>query len=288
MTDAHQYEYDLALSFAGEDREVVARIADCLKGRGVKVFFDDFEKATLWGKDLQEHLTNVYMRWARYAVVFVSSGYREKIWPKLELKAVLARAMNERGEYVLPVRLDKTELDGLLPTICYLDMRRDTPAEICARVCEKLGVGIRSRKADDVPSPWSPFERGTVRFDYSNYNGRYRIGQGIYEFETAWSKASDVSIYCYNDPPSVRGVALAPAGATVADISDAGALDYTSRVRNPRVGQVVVLENAHGFFAALRLAEIKDSSRHDDRDELAFDYWILRDGGRDFSALRPV
>jgi hypothetical protein len=285
MSEAGDHEYDVALSFAGENREVVATIADCLKGRGVKVFFDELEQARLWGKDLQEHLSNVYMRWAQYAVVFVSHDYRDKIWPRQELRAVLARAITERGEYVLPVKIDDTELPGLLPTVGYLDLRQVTPAEVCALLCEKLAVGGRSGKADKVPSPWSRLEQDSVRFDYSNHNGRYRIGQGVYEFETAWSKGSDVAIYCYNDPPSIRGVALAPLGASVADIRDVGALDYTSRVRMPRTGQVVVLENFNGFFAALEIGEIKDDTRHDDRDELAFDYWILRDGGRDFSVV---
>jgi hypothetical protein len=291
VAEAEQYDFDVALSFAGENRETVAAIAQCLKAHGVRVFYDDFEKTNLWGKDLQAHLVKVYMHWARYAVVFVSASYRDKVWTRHELKAVLARALEERGEYVLPVRLDDTKLEGLLPTIGYLDLRQSTPREVCIRICEKLGVGSRGRKADAVPSPWSPQLSGSVNFDYSNHNGRYRLGQGVYEFETKWSKASDVSIYCLNNPPSIRGVAVAPVGRDVADVDDAASLDYSSRVRSPRLGQVVVLENVNGFFAALRLTSIKDSTRWDGPDELAFDYWILRDGGRDFSAAlnsRPL
>jgi hypothetical protein len=85
------------------------------------------------------------------------------------------------------------------------------------------------------------------------------------------------------NPPSIRGVAVAPVGMDVVDVDDAASLDYTSRVRSPRLGQVVVLENVNGFLAALRLTSIKDSTRWDGPDELAFDYWILRDGSRDFS-----
>lgn len=91
MAEAEPYEYDVALSFAGENREAVAAIAECLRGHGVRVFYDDFEKTDLWGKDLQEHFVNVYMRWARYVVVFVSIYYRDKVWPRHELKAALAR-----------------------------------------------------------------------------------------------------------------------------------------------------------------------------------------------------
>jgi hypothetical protein len=283
MSDQTEFKYDVALSFAGEDRQVVEAIADDLRGRGVRVFYDDFDRTKLWGKDLQEHFVNVYMRWSRYAMIFVSEHYQKKVWTRHELKSALARSLSERQEYILPVRLDDTELDGLLPTLGYLDLRRDTPAEICARIIEKVGSADINRKADEVSSPWSPFEQNVVTFDYSNFNGRYRIGQGVYLFETAWSKASDASIYCYNDPPSIRGVALASMGTDVVDITDAAALDYTSRTRTAREGQIVVLENTHGFFAALHIIDIKDITRHDDRDELTFEYWILRDGSKDFS-----
>src|SRR5215218_6176143 len=50
------FQFDVALSFAGEDREYVDNIADRLRTHGVKVFYDRYEQATLWGKDLYEHL----------------------------------------------------------------------------------------------------------------------------------------------------------------------------------------------------------------------------------------
>jgi hypothetical protein len=277
--------YDVALSFAGEERDKVRQVAECLKGRGVRVFYDEFESTELWGKDLQEHFVNVYMRQSRYAVIFVSAAYRDKQWTRHELRSALARALTEREEYVLPVRLDDAELEGLLPTVAYLDLRRETPTAICVRLCQKLG--LKPAKANTVPSPKSRGAQGSVRFDYSSHDGRYRIGTGPYEFETEWSRGSDTSIYCLIDPPSIRGVALAAAGAIVSEIRDATALDFTSRARTARVGQVVVLENANGYFAALRVKDIKDSTRYDGPDALEFDYWILGDGGADFSAITP-
>ena len=41
------FEYDVCLSFAGEQREYVEQVADKLKSRGVRVFFDDYAKAEL-------------------------------------------------------------------------------------------------------------------------------------------------------------------------------------------------------------------------------------------------
>ena len=52
-------KYHVALSFAGEDRDYVKRVAAQLKSDGVSVFYDDYEEAALWGKDLYAHLTKV-------------------------------------------------------------------------------------------------------------------------------------------------------------------------------------------------------------------------------------
>ena len=113
---------------------------------------------------------------------------------------------------------------------------------------------------------------GEVVFDYSSCNGRYVLGSGMLEFETAWTKASDTSIHVYNDPPSINGVALARGCTLISHVENASTLDYTSRTRTPRLGQVVVLRNTGGFYAALHVLEIKDDSRADDRDELRFRY----------------
>jgi hypothetical protein len=56
--------YDVALSFAGEDREYVEAVAEYLVGAGVTVFYDRYEEVSLWGKDLAEYLETVYPRWS--------------------------------------------------------------------------------------------------------------------------------------------------------------------------------------------------------------------------------
>ena len=50
-----EYKYDVALSFAGEDRFYVDQVATILKEQGVSVFYDEFEEVDLWGKDLALH-----------------------------------------------------------------------------------------------------------------------------------------------------------------------------------------------------------------------------------------
>jgi len=66
----NDYEYDVALSFAGEDRAVVESLASLLRDDGVRVFYDRYEQAQLWGKDFYQHLTSVYRDKAQYCIVF--------------------------------------------------------------------------------------------------------------------------------------------------------------------------------------------------------------------------
>lgn len=132
------YEYDVALSFAGEDRDIVEQVATYLKNNGVSVFYDDFEQVNLWGKDLAVHLYNVYRKKAKYCIPFISAHYKQKVWTKHEFRSALERALQENSEYFLPVRLDDTEIEGLRNTIGYIDFNKYTPKQLGDMIMQKL------------------------------------------------------------------------------------------------------------------------------------------------------
>ena len=129
----------------------------------------------------------------------------------------------------------------------------------------------------------SPSPRGRVTFDYSNNNGRYCIGSGETMFEIRWSKSSDRNIQLLNDPPSIRTVAIAKDRNEIEEIVDARTYDGSSRIRRPKLGQVAVLQNENGYWAALKVLNIKDDTRSDDHDEVAFDYTIQTNGSPNFT-----
>jgi hypothetical protein len=118
----NKFDHDIALSFAGEDRAYVEKVAKYLKEKSIKVFYDEYEKTKLWGKDLYNHLDEVYQKKARYCVMFLSCYYAEKLWTNHERKSAQARAFTEKGEYILPARFDNTEIPGIPPTIGYIDL----------------------------------------------------------------------------------------------------------------------------------------------------------------------
>ena len=81
----------------------------------------------------------------------------------------------------------------------------------------------------------------------------------------------------------LNGVAMARGFASISQVLNAGLLDYTSRARTPSLGEIVVLRNKKGFYAAIHLLKIKDDSRGDDRDELRFRYVIQSNGSDSFA-----
>ena len=133
-----QRKYDVALSFAGEDRQYAKELADFLESGGYKVFYDEYERADLWGRDLYVHLSSIYKDKAHYCVVFLSQIYAKKLWTRHELRSAQARAFEENREYILPVRLDDTEIPGLLPTVMYLDLSEMSIEEVYQELKQKL------------------------------------------------------------------------------------------------------------------------------------------------------
>jgi hypothetical protein len=150
MTDTKSYDYDIAVSFAGEDRELVRDVVTELKGHDVNVFFDEDSTAEMWGENLVDFLHAIYSRRARYAVLFVSRHYVAKKWTTYERKAAQDRAFQQSAPYILPVRIDDSELPGLLSTIGYVDAEFAGARGIVEAVLRKLGnqAPVRAPKFD--------------------------------------------------------------------------------------------------------------------------------------------
>lgn len=130
--------YDVVLSFAGEDRNFVREVAYRLQEKKVSVFYDEFRQAELWGKDLFSYFTDIYMKRARFCVMFLSKHYAIKPWPRHERKSAQARELTTLSEYILPVRIDNTEIPGILPTTGYISAKSMNPEQIADLIAQKI------------------------------------------------------------------------------------------------------------------------------------------------------
>lgn len=177
------YEFDVAVSFAGEDRELVEEIIHEIRGGGASVFYDEDYLAESWGEDLIEYFDGVYRKRASYAMIFVSRHYAEKMWCRQERRSALARAAQERSAYVLPVRLDDTELDGLLPTVGYVDARREGVSGVSSKFLARWSGGTAialvnyDGRVPRVPDEMQELlERRPPGWEYLYYAGALHLG----------------------------------------------------------------------------------------------------------------
>lgn len=145
LSDLNKKNYDIAISFAGEDRKIAQEIAEKLSELGIRVFYDNFERANLWGKDLYTHLSDVYGEKAKYCLMIVSKDYSKKHWTNLERQVAQAKAFREEHEYILPLRLDDTAIPGLLPTTGYIDIRYTNINEIVDLITQKIAQTKNTR-----------------------------------------------------------------------------------------------------------------------------------------------
>ena len=178
MTE-RDFQYDVGLSFAGEQREYVKEVASDLKSRGIRVFYDDYERGILWGKDLYAYLTEVYQEMCRYCIIFVSAEYAAKVWPSRERQSAQARAIKEKQEYILPARFDDTEIPGLLATVGYIDLNQTSPTQLSDLIAGKLGKQIRQHYLPPIPDRL--FERLGIEDDRKAQGDAHSVASSFFE-----------------------------------------------------------------------------------------------------------
>lgn len=114
-----QKDFDIVISYAGEDANIAGQIAQKLKEKKIKVFYAGFSQDDLWGKDLSESLEEIFRDRADYCLMLVSEHYVKKFWTTQEKQYALSRQMREKRRYILQIKLDDTKVPGIPDTIHY-------------------------------------------------------------------------------------------------------------------------------------------------------------------------
>jgi len=130
---------DVVLSFAGEDRVYVRKVAECLIENNVKIFYDEYEEIAMWGKDLIPHLESRISH-SRFFVPFISKLYVKKAYPSYEAQCALAKAIQEKDPFILPAHFDDTKLPGLPSSVKYISLSDKSPEKFARMIIEKMRV----------------------------------------------------------------------------------------------------------------------------------------------------
>lgn len=105
-----EFEFDFAISFAGENRDLARSIATQLETMDCSVFFDEFFEANYLGKTWHKSFAQIFGGLSRFVVCLLDSNHLEKIWPTFERECFTPRVPESA---VIPIYLDDTVFVGI-------------------------------------------------------------------------------------------------------------------------------------------------------------------------------
>ena len=116
------YEYDFAISYAGEDRLIAEDICNKIKEHvDYSVFLAEKEKHQFIGKDGERFFEELFSR-SKQVIVIISKYYKQKKWPRFEWDIILERSAENR---FIPIRLGDTKIIGLPSNIVYMPYKNN-------------------------------------------------------------------------------------------------------------------------------------------------------------------
>lgn len=152
-------KFQVAFSFAGEQRALVRSIAEAVErelGEG-QVFFDEWYEHYIAGDDADLKLQEIYDEGCALAVVCVSERYGGKPWTKAEHRAIRARQLraSDRNDElcILPIRVGEGDVPGILFNSIVPDVRQRSPAETRKLVLDRLYLARPDLRPSASESP---------------------------------------------------------------------------------------------------------------------------------------
>ena len=115
MAEIHR-RFSVGLSFPGEKRDYVRRVAESLAaalGRE-NVLYDEYLEAELARLDLDLYLGALYRGDTQLLVPFLCADYQRKNWCGLEWRQIRDLLFQLEGGRIMPFRFDDTPIPGML------------------------------------------------------------------------------------------------------------------------------------------------------------------------------
>ncbi|MDE2988015.1 MAG: DUF1883 domain-containing protein [Chloroflexota bacterium] len=135
--DADRHQFDVFVSYASEDRDIVNELVDALKAGGLSVWFDGSELKI--GDNLRRKI-DAGLANSTFGVVVLSHAFFDKEWPQYELDGLVTRDVERDDEQViLPIwhKITKAEVIQRSPSLATRIARSTathTPEEIANEI----------------------------------------------------------------------------------------------------------------------------------------------------------
>ncbi|HGE8283651.1 TPA: TIR domain-containing protein [Serratia marcescens] len=142
--DPKDFEFDIAISFAGENRELAKFIVEQLAELDISVFYDRNYEDNYLGGPWSKYFNDIFVNRSRLVVALLDKHHHNKVWPTFERDCFSERVRNSE---VIPILLDKTIFAGIprdLVSIQFelngdIDKNRDTIIDnVVLRIASKL------------------------------------------------------------------------------------------------------------------------------------------------------
>jgi hypothetical protein len=136
-----EYEFDFAISFAGENRSLAALIAHQLQEFDCAVFYDEWFEANYLGKAWHKTFTQIFGEQSRYVVCILDKHHADKIWPTFERECFTPRVTEAS---VIPIYVDETPIVGIPKDIAgihfknYAEFGPELPNKVTDEIVFKL------------------------------------------------------------------------------------------------------------------------------------------------------
>lgn len=143
--NAKRSEYDVAISYASEDREIADAISTRLQQDGFRCFYNPNRLHKLLGLELGAELRSIYSDPSLHVIALISNSYLSKKYPQIEYAASL-RGGRER---IIPVRINNAPLPKQLKGVAYASTPRDSAERVAVVISQRI-ADVRSVERETV------------------------------------------------------------------------------------------------------------------------------------------
>ena len=188
-------KFDVALSFAGEQRDFVSSVANKLSLKGLKVFYDKHDQHKALGCEPYNYFGQIYSREAYLVVLFVSKEYMRKDIPMHEAKS----AMENNNNNIIVFRFDDVSFENLKSRI-YMDIDERSEEDIAELVENSLiekGLVFENDNDEEYEIEHIPTGEATIKFSFFDDANNQVEYKEIYAIDgkKLWKKHIDSNVY---------------------------------------------------------------------------------------------
>lgn len=138
------------ISHSSKDKEFARGLAHALRKRNVDVWLD--QERIHFGDSIPAKISEGLAS-SDVVLILVSSNFIKSSWCRAEYEPILSKEINDDRVYVIPVRLDDSELPPMLSAKLYVDFTQGIDEDRIQRLCNEIWNAYSTRRAQQLALP---------------------------------------------------------------------------------------------------------------------------------------